>query len=66
MILMNEILYEKVQERAGKSQILIFVHSRKETVKTAKQLKEMAFSKDDLNKFVKDDGNTKKVLEEVL
>ncbi len=63
---MNEILYEKVQERAGKSQILIFVHSRKETVKTAKTLKEMAFAKDDLNKFVKDDGTTKKVLEEVL
>jgi pre-mRNA-splicing helicase BRR2 len=66
MILMNEILYEKVQERAGKSQILIFVHSRKETVKTARTIKEMAFAKDDLGKFVKDEGNTKKVLEEVL
>lgn len=33
---MNEILYEKVSERVGKNQVLVFVHSRKETVKTAK------------------------------
>lgn len=35
---MNEITYEKVMERAGQYQILVFVHSRKETVKTAKVL----------------------------
>ena len=29
---MNEILYDKVIENAGKNQVLIFVHSRKETV----------------------------------
>ena len=45
---MNEILYEKVSERAGKNQILVFVHSRKDTVKTCKMLKETAFSKDEL------------------
>lgn len=32
--LMNEITYEKVVEQAGKNQVLIFVHSRKETAKT--------------------------------
>jgi len=34
--LMNDICYEKVMESAGKSQTIIFVHSRKETAKTAK------------------------------
>ena len=32
---MNEILYEKVMERAGTDPILVFVHSRRDTVKTA-------------------------------
>ena len=44
-------------ERAGKvtdkTQIIIFVHSRRETIKTAKALKEMAFAKDDLGKIIK-------------
>jgi pre-mRNA-splicing helicase BRR2 len=42
MILMNEIVYEKVIERASKHQILIFVHSRKETSRTAKVIRDMA------------------------
>jgi pre-mRNA-splicing helicase BRR2 len=33
--LMNEILYEKVIERAAKFPIIIFVHSRRDTYKTA-------------------------------
>ena len=44
MLLMNEILYEKVIERAGKYQMIIFVHSRRETIKTMKAIKEMAFA----------------------
>lgn len=44
----------------------MFVHSRKETVKAAKLLKETAFSKDELGKFLKDDSVSKKVIEEVL
>jgi pre-mRNA-splicing helicase BRR2 len=28
---MNEIVYEKVMEHAGHNQVLVFVHSRKET-----------------------------------
>jgi pre-mRNA-splicing helicase BRR2 len=35
MLLANEIMYEKVIERAGKSQMIIFVHSRRETIKVA-------------------------------
>ena len=33
---MNEVTYQKVVDKAGKVQVLIFVHSRKETAKTAK------------------------------
>ena len=33
--LMNEIVYEKALEQAGKNQLLVFVHSRKECAKTA-------------------------------
>ena len=38
---MNEVVYKKIEEKAGKSQILVFVHSRKETVKTAKAVLDM-------------------------
>jgi pre-mRNA-splicing helicase BRR2 len=51
MLLMNEIVYEKVSERAGKKQIIIFVHSRRETLRTAKAIKEMAIGKDEISKF---------------
>jgi pre-mRNA-splicing helicase BRR2 len=53
MLLSNEIVYEKVMERAGRCQMIIFVHSRRETIKTAKALKEMAYSKDELGRFLK-------------
>lgn len=52
MLLMNEITYQKVLERAGKKQMIIFVHSRKETARTAKMIKEMALNKDEMNKFL--------------
>jgi pre-mRNA-splicing helicase BRR2 len=51
MLLMNEICYEKVSERAGKKQVIIFVHSRRETLRTAKAIKEMAEARDELGKF---------------
>jgi pre-mRNA-splicing helicase BRR2 len=51
MLLANEIMYEKVIERAGKCQMIIFVHSRRETIKVAQLLKEMAYSKDELGRF---------------
>ncbi len=62
VMLMNEILYEKVIERAYKNPIIIFVHSRRDTFKTASALKEMAFSKDELNKILRDDSDSKKIL----
>lgn len=54
MLLMNEITYEKVMERAGKKQMIIFVHSRRETIRTAKSIKDLALSKDELGKFLSD------------
>ena len=56
MILMNEILYEKVIERIGNDinhQIIIFVHSRKQTAKTAQSLMDMAQQRGQLPKFLK-------------
>lgn len=51
-MLMNEICYDKVMERAGKHQILIFTHSRKETARTAKIIRDMALAKDELHRFI--------------
>lgn len=48
---------------AGKHQVLIFVHSRKETAKTAKFLKEKALGKDTLVKFIPEDPSSREVLE---
>lgn len=66
MLLINEICYEKVIERAGKHQILIFVHSRRETIRTARAIREMALAKDEINKFVKEEGSYKEILESEL
>lgn len=48
MMLMNEITYEKVMERAARSQIIVFVHSRKETGRTARAIKDAALNRDEL------------------
>jgi len=45
MLLLNEILYEKVMERASNYQMIVFVHSRRDTVRTANDLKDTAFAK---------------------
>eukprot|EP00916_Digyalum_oweni_P004984 GHVL01008895.1.p1 GENE.GHVL01008895.1~~GHVL01008895.1.p1 ORF type:complete len:2144 (+),score=476.12 GHVL01008895.1:34-6465(+) len=48
----NEVTYQKVVENAGKHQVLVFVHSRKETVKTARSIRDMALSNDTLARFL--------------
>jgi len=55
--LMNEITYEKVMENAGQYQVLVFVHSRKETVKTAKAIRDMALENDTLGQFLREDSS---------
>lgn len=62
MMLMNEICYEKVMERAGKHQILVFCHSRKETARTAKIIRDMALAQDQLHRFLKEDSASKELL----
>lgn len=52
MQLMNDIVYEKVMERAGKCQILVFVHSRKDTVKTAKAIRDAAIAGEAIGTFL--------------
>ncbi|XP_068216026.1 U5 small nuclear ribonucleoprotein 200 kDa helicase [Palaemon carinicauda] len=59
---MNDILYEKVMEHAGKNQILIFVHSRKETGKTAKSILDMCLEKDTLGNFLREGSASTEVL----
>ena len=65
--LQNEICYEKalVQRKNG-NQMLIFVHSRAETGKTAKALRDMALEKDELTNFVRDGSATQEILREEL
>lgn len=50
-------------EEAGKNQVLIFVHSRKETYKTAKFLQEEAMRNDDLAKFIPQNAASREVLQ---
>ena len=58
----NEVCYEKVLNQAGKSQTIVFVHSRKETAKTAKFLRDMAMEKDTLTQFINPEGASREVL----
>ncbi|GLB39382.1 putative sec63-domain-containing protein [Lyophyllum shimeji] len=60
----NEVCYEKVLDQAGKNQTLVFVHSRKETAKTARFLRDMAVEKETITQFVKPDGAVREILTE--
>ncbi|XP_058793100.1 U5 small nuclear ribonucleoprotein 200 kDa helicase [Phymastichus coffea] len=59
---MNEVVYEKTMEHAGKNQILIFVHSRKETGKTARAIRDMCLEKDTLGQFLREGSASMEVL----
>ena len=65
MKLMNEICYEKVIEKAGKKQVLVFVHSRKETARTAQFLLDTAVEKDQHHLFFPSEMARKKLEDEV-
>jgi pre-mRNA-splicing helicase BRR2 len=60
--LMNEICYEKVMAAAGKHQVLIFVHSRKETVKTAKAIRDTALANNTISRFLKNESASQEIL----
>lgn len=59
---MNEIVYEKVMEHAGRNQVLIFVHSRKETGKTARVIRDMCLEKDTLGNFLREGSASMEIL----
>ena len=63
MLMINEILYDKVMERVGSSQMIIFVHSRRDTARTANYLKDTAFAKNDLGRIIRPDSESKKIIE---
>lgn len=61
--LMNEICYEKVMEQAElDNQVLIFVHSRKETASTAQALRDMFVENDTLARLIKPNSASSEVL----
>ena len=60
--LMNEIVFKKVMQHAGKNQVLVFCHSRKETGKTARALRDMCLEKDKLGMFLKEGSASTEVL----
>lgn len=51
-------------DAAGKHQILIFVHSRKETAKTARYIKDTAMAANGLARILPPDSAASKILEE--
>lgn len=59
---MNDIVYDKVIEHAGRHQVLVFVHSRKETAKTAKSIRDMCLEKDTLGMFLREGSASTEVL----
>ena len=52
--LSNEIVYQKIVERAGKAQMIVFVHSRRETFNVAKIIKEACIERNTLGLFFSD------------
>lgn len=43
--------------------MIVFVHSRRETVRTAKAIRDMALAKDDLSKFLSQSSSSREILE---
>lgn len=61
--LMNEICYKKIMDAAGKHQVMIFVHSRKETAKTARFLRDKALADEQLTKLMRPDSGSRELLQ---
>lgn len=62
---MNEVCYEKVLDQVSKDNpVMVFVHSRKETAKTAKFLRDMAMERDQQTQFINPTGASRVILEQ--
>ncbi|OII78238.1 SEC63 domain-containing protein [Cryptosporidium andersoni] len=55
--MLNSILYEKIMKSVREHQILVFVHSRKDTIQTAKFIRDKATSDGLLNSFFPGNSN---------
>lgn len=51
-------------EYAGKEQILVFVHSRKETGKTARAIRDLCLENDTISHFLREDSASQEILRE--
>jgi pre-mRNA-splicing helicase BRR2 len=64
--MMNEICYEKIIEELtanSDNQIMVFCHSRKETAKTARIIRDMAIQKDSITTILKSDAASREILQ---
>jgi pre-mRNA-splicing helicase BRR2 len=63
--IMNEVCYEKVLDQVSQDNpVMVFVHSRKETAKTAKFLRDLALERQQQAQFINPNGASRAVLEE--
>ncbi|KAI9828704.1 MAG: DEIH-box ATPase [Thelocarpon impressellum] len=62
--MMNDVAYTKVLEQVGanKQQMLIFVHSRKETSKTAKYIRDKALEMETIGQILRSDAVSREIL----
>jgi pre-mRNA-splicing helicase BRR2 len=63
---MNDVCYTKVLEQVGqnRNQMLIFVHSRKETAKTAKYIRDKAMEMETIGQMLRSDAASREILRE--
>ncbi|KAK5113048.1 hypothetical protein LTR62_003627 [Meristemomyces frigidus] len=64
--IMNDVCYNKTLEQVGtnKQQMLIFVHSRKETAKTAKYIRDKALELETIGQILRPDAASQEILRE--
>ncbi|KAL1383719.1 DEAD/DEAH box helicase domain-containing protein [Phyllosticta capitalensis] len=62
--IMNDVCYKKVLEQVGQhdNQMLIFVHSRKETAKTAKYIRDKALELETIGQIIRSDAASREIL----
>lgn len=61
---MNDVCYQKVIEQAGQNQMLIFVHSRKDTAKVAKYIRDKAVEMETITQIMKSDAAGRAIIEQ--
>ena len=63
---MNDVCYAKTMEQVGqnRNQMLIFVHSRKETAKTAKYIRDKALELETIGQVLRSDAASREILRE--